>query len=158
MMVGSLKFSFNFYFFFFGFWLINYFNIFSFHNVNVKIDGLTLIITCLILMQYYCCGLPLLKWKHNTIITYGQNLSIVLIQLQISTCWHFTRAYHKEQKMAQTFDFWHGLAFFAPLIWSVASRLIHNFICLCSYVHHKFMTQINKIFRKNLMRVWVTYM
>ena len=120
--------------------VVGYFNITSIPKVNepghvrsdcdvqkCHIDIKGLIRLCLILI---CCGLPLWKWKHNTIITYGQNLSIVLIQLQILTCWHLGEVH--------PIDF--GLSvILAPLIWSVASRLIYIFICMCSYLHQKCM-------------------
>ena len=139
MTVGSLGFSFNLYFFLFVYYMVVVnFNITSIPKVNepghvrsdcdvqkCHIDIKGLIRLCLILI---CCGLPLWKWKHNTIITYGQNLSIVLIQLQILTCWHLGEVH--------PIDF--GLSVvLAPLIWSVASRLIYIFICMCSYLHQK---------------------
>ena len=136
MTVGSLKFSFNFYFFFFffGFW----FWFIEGSIPKVKEPGyvrsemalIRSVLACLVI--FICCGLPLLKWKHNTITTYGQNLSIVLIQLQILTCWHYGR-----EKMAERDSLVFCLTFLAPLIWSVASRLIHIFICMCSYLHQK---------------------
>ena len=143
--VGSLAFSFNYYSFFFVLWLMEYFNIISIdnaiepdHDVVTEFDFqranlFGLIITGLLLI---CCGLPLLKWKHNTTITYGQNLSIVLIQLQISTCVHFGIALHKEEIMAEP-NFLCCLAVLTPFIWSVASRLIYIFICMSSYLHQK---------------------
>ena len=147
MMVGSLGFSFNLYFFLFVYYMVvGYFNITSIPKVNepghvrsdydvqkCHIDIKVLIRLCLILI---CCGLPLWKWKHNTIITYGQNLSIVLIQLQISTCVHFGIALHKEEIMAEP-NFLCCLAVLTPFIWSVASRLIYIFICMSSYLHQK---------------------
>ena len=147
MMVGSLGFSFNLYFFLFVYYMVvGYFNITSIPKVNepghvrsdcdvqkCHIDIKGLIRLCLILI---CCGLPLWKWKHNTIITYGQNLSIVLIQLQISTCVHFGIALHKEEIMAEP-NFLCCLAVLTPFIWSVASRLIYIFICMSSYLHQK---------------------
>ena len=147
MTVGSLGFSFNLYFFLFVYYMVvGYFNITSIPKVNepghvrsnwdvqkCHIDIKGLIRLCLILI---CCGLPLWKWKHNTIITYGQNLSIVLIQLQISTCVHFGIALHKEEIMAEP-NFLCCLAVLTPFIWSVASRLIYIFICMSSYLHQK---------------------
>ena len=145
MMVGSLGFSFNLYFFLFVYYMVvGYFNIStSIPKVNepghvrsdcdvqkCHIDIKGLIRLCLILI---CCGLPLWKWKHNTIITYGQNLSIVFIQLQILITLHLGTAHRKEEKMAEP----SFLVVVAPLIWSVASRLIYIFICMCSYLHQK---------------------
>ena len=94
---------------------------------HIDIKGL--IRLCLILI---CCGLPLWKWKHNTIITYGQNLSIVLIQLQILITSNFFNNFKSR---------FLGIAAntLAPLIWAVASRLIYIFICMCSYIHQKCM-------------------
>ena len=144
MTVGSLNFSFN-YSFYNGFlFFLNWLMIPKVKepgHVRSESDGLYKIIFCLVM--FICCGLPLLKWRHNTITTYGQNLSIVLIQLQILTCWHYGR-----EKMAERDSLVFCLTFLAPLIWSVASRLIHIFICMCSYLHQKCMNQINKIFRK----------
>ena len=146
MTVGSLKFSFNYCFYngflFFLFWLIKYSNISTpkvkepgqVRSESDGMDGLDRIIFCLVM--FICCGLPLLKWKHNTTITYGQNLSIVLIQLQISTCVHFGIALHKEEIMAEP-NFLCCLAVLTPFIWSVASRLIYIFICMSSYLHQK---------------------
>ena len=135
MTVGSLKFSFNYSFFngflFFLFWLMIP-KVKKPGHVRSESDGLDKIIFCLVM--FICCGLPLLKWRHNTITTYGQNLSIVLIQLQILTCWHYGR-----EKMAERDSLVFCLTFLAPLIWSVASRLIHIFICMCSYLHQKCM-------------------
>ena len=137
MTVGSLKFSFNYYFvpivLFLTEILIEYFNIISIPEVNepghVRSKGhglaVNLILTCLI---FICCGLPLWKWKHNTIITYGQNLSIVLIQLQILITFHLAALPRFLGIAANTL---------APLIWAVASRLIYIFICMCSYLHQK---------------------
>ena len=140
MTVGSLGFSFNLYFFLFVYHITLY--ITSIPKVNepghvrsdydvqkCHIDIKGLIRLCLILI---CCGLPLWKWKHNTIITYGQNLSIVLIQLQILITSNFFNNFKSR---------FLGIAAntLAPLIWVVASRLIYIFICMCSYIHQKCM-------------------
>ena len=139
MMVGSLKFSFNFYFLFFGFLFIegSIPKVKEPGDVRSEIDVLARIMVYLVI--FICCGLPLLKWKHNTITTYGQNLSIVLIQLQILITFHLGADLPRFVVAANTL---------APLIWAVASRLIYIFICMCSYLHQKCMNQINKIFRK----------
>ena len=98
---------------------------------HIDIKGL--IRLCLILI---CCGLPLWKWKHNTIITYGQNLSIVLIQLQILITLHLGNK--EEEKMAERNFLAYNIGFvLGPLIWAVASRLIYIFICMFSYLHQK---------------------
>ena len=142
MTVGSLGFSFNLYFFLFVYYMVVVnFNITSIPKVNepghvrsdcdvqkCHIDIKGLIRLCLILI---CCGLPLWKWKHNTIITYGQNLSIVLIQLQILITFHLGAALPRFLVIAANT--------LAPLIWVVASRLIYIFICMCSYLHQKCM-------------------
>ena len=138
MTVGSLKFSFNFYFFFFffGFW----FWFIEGSIPKVKEPGyvrsemalIRSVMACLVI--FICCGLPLLKWKHNTITTYGQNLSIVLIQLHILTCGLLGEVYHIEEDLADAFF---NVVVLPPLIWSVASRLIYIFICMCSYLHQK---------------------
>ena len=126
MMVGSLKFSFNYSFFNgFLFWLMIP-KVKEPGHVRSESNGLYKIIFCLVM--FICCGLPLLKWRHNTITTYGQNLSIVLIQLQILITFHLAALPRFLGIAANTL---------APLIWAVASRLIHIFICMCSYLHQK---------------------
>ena len=135
MTVGSLKFSFNYSFYngflFFLVWLMRP-KVKEPGHVRSESNGLYKIIFCLVM--FICCGLPLLKWKHNTITTYGQNLSIVLIQLHILTCGLLGEVYHIEEDLADAFF---NVVVLPPLIWSVASRLIYIFICMCSYLHQK---------------------
>ena len=139
MTVGSLKFSFN-YSFYNGFlFFLNWLMIPKVKepgHVRSESDGLYKIIFCLVM--FICCGLPLLKWRHNTITTYGQNLSIVLIQLQILITLHLGTAHDKEEKMAERNFLAYNIGFvLGPLIWAVASRLIYIFICMFSYLHQK---------------------